>query len=190
MNVKCAVCHQPDRARLIELGWNAKMNAAQIAAVFGNIPSAAAITKHLQEHLGDGYASRDIPVPDARSMRERVTTLQQTMVEEVERRIRLAQEAAARYNRDIAVPEETELRDWSWYFNILDKDIQASIGSILKMQGLTDKREIGKAAIGLDVAKLMLGGGDGLAPKRLTAGKDDEIEGVFKEIDANGGSTE
>lgn len=189
---RCAICLKPDLRRMVELAWNGKMSAPAISAVFGNIPSQATILKHLNEHVDDGAASRAIPVPEARTMRERVTDVQRVLIEEFERRIVNAQERAAWWNAHPLEADGWEPRDWSYYFDVLDKDLQSSVNSIMKMQGLTDKREIGKAQVGVDLAKLMLGGGDGLAPRRLTAGRDESdepVEGEFKEA-GDGGPAE
>lgn len=188
---KCAICRKPDLRRMVELAWNAKMTAPAIAAVLGGMPTQGVIAKHCNEHADDGTV-RDIPVADAKTMRERVTDIQRVLIEEFERRIVIAQERAAWWNDNMTAVEGFEPRDWSYYFNVLDKDLQSSVNSIMKMQGLTDKRDMGKAKVGVDIAKLMLGGGDGLAPKRLTAGKDeddDTVEGTVVEV-SDGGPAE
>ncbi len=177
-NERCAICRKPDLRRLVELGWKAKMSAPAIAACFGNIPSATTILKHLHEHVDEGAAIRDIPVPEAKTMRERVSILQQTMVEEVERRIIIAQETATAWN-DLH-EEIADKRDWSYYFNILDKDVQASIGSIIKMQGLDDKRVLGKANVGVELYKI-LGARAGKPPPHLI-GAGPEIEAEVKDV--------
>lgn len=179
---RCAICKKPDLRRMVELAWVAKMDARSIATVFGGIPSASTITKHVREHMPEG---RDTQVPNARTTRERVIDLQRLQIEEIERRIERAQEWAA-YARDHGNPEA----DWSDAFDILSKDMQAAVASILKAQGLSDKREMGKASIGVDVARMMLGGGDGLAPKRLTAGAKDVTDTIFEEVDDEPGSPE
>lgn len=159
---KCAICRKADLRRLIELGWNAKMSAVDMAAVFGNIPSSVAILKHLHEHVDEGAAIRNIPVPNARPMRERVMDIQRLQVEEIERRLTIAQEKAA-WARENGHPEADQ-SDW---FDLLDKDTQQAISTILKAQGLTDKREVSTASLKVDVFRLMLGGNGGLAPPRL-----------------------
>lgn len=184
MRTTCRICKDPDMARLIELGWNGKMTPAAMSRVLGTIPTAQHIQKHLEEHRGDGLEDRNIPVLDAKSMRERVSALQLRMVNEFERRLAFADQRAAEA-RAAGNPDA----DPSTWFDILDKDVQSAMASILKMEAQRDKREMGKAAIGVDIAKLMLGGGDGLAPKRLTGGVEDVIEGVGVEV-TDDGSTE
>lgn len=179
---RCAICRNVDRRRLIELGWNAKMNAAQIAACFGNIPSAAAILKHLNEHVDEGTYARVIPVSDAKPLRARALAIQEMQVAEIERRITMAQEKAAAMNDLNKDLPGYEPLDWSHFFDILDKDMQAAVSSILKAVGLQDKREMGKAQVGADIARIMLGAGGGLAPKRLSAGDDGPIEGEARDV--------
>ncbi len=182
---KCPVCKRPDLKRLVELGWNAKMTADSIASAFpGSILTKATISKHLAEHAEDASVHA-IAVENAKPMRERVTALQRTLVDEVERRIESAQERAAWWNTHMNNVEGFEPRDWSYYYDVLAKDNQAAISSIVKMQGLTEKREMGKAAIGADIAKIMLGTGGGYAPKALSAG-DDEVEGQVKDVTPDG----
>jgi len=175
---------------LVSLAWNGRMSAPAIASALGGIPSQAVVLKHLNEHIEDGVSNRTIPVTKEKTMRERVTDVQRVLIEEFERRIVNAQERAAWWNEHPLEVDGWEERDWSYYFNVLDKDLQSSVNSIMKMQGLTDKREIGKAQVGVDIAKLMLGGGDGLAPKRLTAGRDvvedDTVEGIVVEVPDGG----
>lgn len=174
-DARCVICRKPDVRRLAELGWNAKMSAPQVATAMGMTFSSAQFLKHLHEHA-DNAAIREIPVEDARPVRERIEALQRMQLDEIERRIAMAQEWAA-HARENGNPDA----DWSDQFDLLDKDNQAAVASILKAQGLSDKREAAKDGAKVDLFRLMMGGGDGLAPKQLIAG-DDEVEGEVRDV--------
>lgn len=176
-DARCVICRKPDVRRLAELGWNAKMSAPQIATGMALQFTGTQFLKHLRDHVDSGAGNRAIPVEDARAVKDRVLELQRMQLDEIERRIAMAQEWAA-----FARENGNENADWSDQFDILDKDNQAAIASILKAQGLTDKREQGPS-MKVDIYKLMTGGGDGLAPKRLIAGDDpDVVEGEVKDV--------
>jgi hypothetical protein len=139
---KCLVCRNADRRRLIEAGWNAGMGAETVARVIAAEGlSGAVILKHIKEHgEGDGNMRALVVEPD-RPMRDRVLDIQRAQVDEVERRIALAKQRAIEINGEHEGETDWEPRDWSYYFDILHKDAQAAIASILKTQGLADKRE-------------------------------------------------
>lgn len=173
----CDICKNSDLTTMISLAWNGKMSAKAIAGVLGI--TADAITKHLKTHI-DGSWSRQIEV-EAVPLRQRVYDLQRTMVDEVERRIALAKEQAR-----FITEAEDEPHDWSEYLNILDKDLQAAIGSISKIQALADRRESTQAGLAVGLFELMLGGGKGnrmLAPKNLVGDEDEVIEGESVEVE-------
>jgi hypothetical protein len=176
-NPKCYICRKPDVRRLVELGWNAKMSAPQIVYGMGAQFSSAAVMKHLHEHVEEGALSRAIPVEDARPLSQRIADLQRLQLDEIERRITIAQEWAAQA-RELGNPNA----DWSEQFDILDKDNQQAIASILKAQAMTDKREAKVTEQKIDIARMMLGGGDGLAPKALIESGPDIIEGEAHEV--------
>lgn len=163
MSTRCRICAHPDMRRLVELGWNAHMSAPQIASAFDGILTSASILRHLREHVEEGAQTREIPI-DKRSTRERVEELQRLQLDEIERRIALAQEWAA-YARANGNPTA----DWSEKFDLLAKDVQAAIASIQRAQALTDRRAISEAGLKLDIYRMMLGGGQALAPKHLIA---------------------
>lgn len=173
---RCYICRKPDVRRLVELGWNARMSAPQIATAMAAQFSAQAVLKHLHEHVDEGAGLRAIPVEDARPLAQRVAELQRLQLDEIERRITMAQEWAA-YAREHGNPEA----DWSQQFDVLDKDNQAAIASILKAQAVTDKRESKQNDQKVDLIRMMLGGGDGLAPKHLL-GDGNTVEGVAVEV--------
>lgn len=171
MNAYCKICKNKDLATLISLGWNGKMSATAISGVLGGKPTADAITKHLKEDV-PGAWHREIVV-EAKPLRQRVYDLQRMQIDEIERRIAVAEEKAAA-QRELG----REDADWSEYFDILDKDMQSAIGSILKAQGLADKNENAKVAQKIDMFRLMLGADGGLAPPELTDGMTVEGEAV------------
>jgi hypothetical protein len=156
------------------------MSAPQIATAMAMQFSASQMLKHLHEHVDEGAGIRAIPVPDARPVRERVLELQRMQLDEVERRITMAQEAAA-YARD----HDNPTADWSDFFDLLAKDNQQAISSILKAQGLEDKRTSKEIDTKVDIYRMMLGGGDGLAPARLIE-SGDVIEGEVVDVTPEG----
>jgi hypothetical protein len=135
---KCLVCRNADRRRLIEAGWNAGMGAETVARVIAAEGlSGAVILKHIKEHgEGDGNMRALVVEPD-RPMRDRVLDIQRAQVDEVERRIALAKQRAIEINGEHEGETDWEQRDWSEFYDILGKDAQAAIGSILKTQGLS-----------------------------------------------------
>jgi hypothetical protein len=172
----CYICRKPDVRRLVELGWNAKMSAPQISTAMAAQFSATTILKHLHEHVEEGAGIRAIPIEDARPMSARVAELQRMQLDEIERRITMAQEWAA-YAREQGNPDA----DWSQRYDLLDKDNQAAIASIIKAQAVGDKRESKQNDQKVDLIRMMLGGGDGLAPKHLI--EDGlTVEGVAVEV--------
>jgi transposase-like protein len=173
IDIRCTVCKYPDKRRLIELGWNDGMAAADLARQFEGLTSAA-ITKHLKQHSEGLPASRRVDIEPVTPARERVLALQRLQLDEVERRINLAKQRADQLNAVLDELEaagaegaaETPRHDWSEFTDILGKDMQAAIGSILKMQGLTDKREKATSELKLGLFDSMLKAG--LAPKAIS----------------------
>jgi hypothetical protein len=186
VNNRCAVCRNADLRRVLELGWNAKMLVSDLVHAFGGVPSHAVIAKHLKEHT-DGAWSRDIPVEDARPMRLRVLAIQQAQVEAIERQMAMAQQEADEWNERHKDDEDFFPRDPSHYFDILSKDMQAAVSSILKAQGLTDKRESKVEGQKVDLFRLMLGDRGGLAPASLRI-EAPTTEGEFVEVSTDGDS--
>lgn len=179
----CYICRKPDVMRLVHLGWNAKMSAPEIATAMAAQFTPAAVLRHLREHVDEGAGMRAIPVEDARPIHERVAALQRMQLDEIERRITMAQEWAAQA-RELGNPNA----DWSEQFDLLDKDNQQAIASILKAQAITDKRESKQNDQKVDLIRMMLGGGDGLAPEHLL-GDGLTIEGEAHEVpDAEAGT--
>ncbi len=178
---RCVVCKNPDRRRLIELGWNGGMGAETISRVLGDSPSGSVILKHLKEHSeGDGHA-RAIDVEPELPVRERVLALQRLQLDEIERRIALAKTRAAVMNDEHKDDEDWNPVDWSDFTDILGKDMQAAIGSILKTQGLSDKRDKAQGDLRLGLFEAMANAG--LAPKALIGGKEPVLLAPVNEDD-------
>lgn len=167
IDARCLVCKNPDRRRLVELGWNGGMSAEAIARVLDQKGTGAGvILKHLKEHAdGDGNA-RAVEVAPELPAAERVANLQRLQLDEVERRIELAKAKADRMNAEHATDPDWHPVDWSDFFDILGKDGQSAIGSILKAQGLKDKREMKEKDLKLGLFEAMAR--SGLAPKGTT----------------------
>lgn len=167
------VCKDVDRRRLIELGWNDGMSGVALSNAFGGTPSEKTILRHLKEHA-PGARTREVEVMPTGTVRDRVIALQTLQLNEVERQITLAKQRSAELNANIdkmvedgVEGSENLLRhDWSEFFNILHKDNQAAIASILKAQGLTDKRELKTADLKLGLFEAMAR--NGLAPKAIS----------------------
>lgn len=176
---RCAICKTPSRKRMIELAWNDGMTATDIAGVLNDTLSSATILKHLKEHTNGEAQTRTIAVQPTGTTRERVLALQEMQLNEVERQITLAKERAAQLNANIDEMRERGVEgadtmlyhDWSEFFNILHKDNQAAISSILKAQGLSDKREAKQNDLKLGLFEAMSKNG-GLAPKSISGAPD------------------
>jgi len=169
IDAKCLVCKNADRRRLIELGWNGGMAAATIANVL-DIKGLAATTiiRHLKQHAdGDGNR-RAVEVEPELPARERVIALQKLQLDEVERRIGLARSRADLLNKEHENDPDWHPADWSDFFDVLGKDGQSAIGSILKAQGLTDKRDMKRDDLKLGLFEAMAK--SGLAPKSISGG--------------------
>lgn len=159
---RCPICKKPDVRRLVELGWNARMDAHAIAGAFSGFPNAAAVRKHINEHTPGG---RNLPVENAIPLRERALAIQRIQIDEIERRMERAQEWAA-----FAREHGNESADWSEAFDILGKDMQAAVASILRAVSLEDRKEAKTADLKLGLFELMMGGKGGggmLAPVGL-----------------------
>lgn len=170
---RCHICKNPNLRRLVELGWNAKMTMSDMANGLGGVPSAQAISKHLHEHA-PGAATREIPVENARTTRARVDDLMRRMLDELELRVedaeRWAAEARAGGNPN-AQPSDL--------FDILSKNNQAALATILKMQDQQDRRENKKATVAVDLMRLM----GGTAPPSHLIEDGQTIEGEAVEVD-------
>lgn len=185
IDIKCVVCKNADRRKAIELSWNGGMAAETIARLFEGVP-AAAILRHLKRHTDGVAAIRQIEVA-VTPARERVLAIQQMQLNEVERRIELAMDRADMLNAQIDKmvelgqegAEEVPHHDWSEFYDILGKDAQAAIGSILKVQGLSDKREKATSELKLGLFEAMAKAG--LAPRAISGGSQSAIPALQSE---------
>lgn len=165
IDARCSVCKNADRRRLIELGWNAGMRQSQLANLFDGI-SPDAIVKHLKRHADGDGSTRSVDVAPVLPVRERILALQELQLDEIERRIELAKARAKMLNKEHEGEDTWREVDWSDMYDILSKDAQAAISSILKTQGLTDKREAKTADLKLGLFEAMTK--SGLAPKAIS----------------------
>lgn len=166
IDAKCLVCKNQDRRRVMELAWNGGVSAAALARVFeADRIASGAITRHFKEHTDGEASARRVEVAEEKPMRERVYDIQRLQVEELERRIYLAQTKAAAMNATHAGEEGYVPVDWSDFYDILDKNSQQAIATILKTQGLIDTREKTQGELKLGLFDAMSRAG--LAPKAL-----------------------
>jgi len=176
IDARCPVCKNPDIRRGVGVMWNEGMTQAAIRRVVGDTLTTAAVTKHLKEHETGGWNRQVLLEPEA-PVRERILALQRLQLDEVERRIELAKQRADEQNahlqkmRDMGAEgaDTTPDHDWSEFTDILGKDMQSAIGSILKTQGLSDKREKVQGELKLGLFEAMTAAG--LAPKVISGGK-------------------
>ena len=171
IDAKCLVCRNADRRRLIEAGWNAGMQGETIARVIDEKGIVAStILRHIKEHAsGDGNI-RAIEIEPEKPVRQRILDLQRLQLDEIERRIGLAKTRADLMNAEHEGEDDWTPVDWSYFHDVLSKDAQAAINTILKTQGLTDKRELKEKDLKLGLFEAMVGAG--LAPKALVGRTD------------------
>lgn len=166
IDARCLVCKNADRRRLIELGWNGGMSAEAISGAIGGSPTGPVILRHLKQHTDGLGATRSVEVEPELPAKERVLALQKLQLDEVERRIALAKQRALLMNDEHKDDEDWTPVDWSDFFDVLGKDGQSAIGSILKAQGLTDKRDAKTSELKLGLFEAMTKAG--LAPAAIS----------------------
>jgi hypothetical protein len=177
ISTRCAICKTTDQKRAIASMWNDGMNASTISSVLGGSPSSKAILTHLKDHVAGGNL-RDVNVQPDLPVRERVLALQRLQLDEIERRIELAKARAEELNEALDKAEEAGVEgadtyprhDWSEFHDILGKDLQSAISSILKTQGLSDRREKVQGELKLGLFEAMTAAG--LAPVAISGGKE------------------
>jgi hypothetical protein len=170
LNAKCLICRNADRRRMVELGWNGGMSASAMATVLDDRISPFMVTRHLKEHTDGEPLKRDVAVEPELPLRDRVQNIQRIQIEEIERRIAFAKQRAHDMNAMREGHTDADGNpwtpvDWSDFYDILDPKAQAAIASILKTQGLTDKRESKTSELKLGLFEAMAR--VGLAPKPL-----------------------
>lgn len=166
IDAKCLVCKNQDRRRVMELAWNGGVSAAALERVFeADRITSAAINRHFKDHSEGEPHARRIEPPEDKPMRQRVYDIQRLQVEELERRIYLAQQRAVAMNATHAGDADWTPVDWSDFYDVLDKNSQQAINTILKTQGLIDSREKTKGELKLGLFEAMAN--NGLAPKAL-----------------------
>lgn len=185
-NDRCKICREPERRRLIEADWSAGMSAVGIAArmtAAGWQITGPTVLRHLKEHAGPGAATR---LPPALPKRDAAVFIRDRIMDRLE-----ALESEGKPRQVLVKDGDGDMVLTDIPFDILDKDLQPAIGSMLKAQDTVDKRErtASKTQVGLLLLMLGIdpnGGGPGpLAPASLTAGEDNEfvIEGEFSEVE-------
>ena len=186
---KCLICRNPDRRRMVELAWNGGMSAPAISRVIESEKmSGSTILRHMHEHTNGQAQTREIDVEEELPVRERIMNLQRLQLDEIERRIALAKQRADEMNARREGMTDADgnpfpLLDWSEFYDILDKDAQQAVNSILKTQGLTDKREAKTSELKLGLFEAMTNAG--LAPKALVGGVEVPALQSGEEIEAD-----
>lgn len=173
----CKVCRAPNRRRLIEADWADGMTAAGISKVMKDAGwpiSAETILKHLKEHV-EGAAVR---LPPTISKRDASILIKDAILDRLE-------ELQAGGTRQVLVKgpdggmEVQELE-----FDIMDKDLQAALGTALKAEAIQVKKDDNQTKRKIDLFQLMLGGADGkgmLAPMDLIE-DGNTVEGEFADV--------
>jgi hypothetical protein len=175
----CKICRAPGRRRLIEADWADGMSAVGIAKAMtdnGWPITSTTVLKHLKEHAGPEAAIR---VPPALSKRDAAVWVRDRIMDKVEEIEQGTRTVITKDGEMVEVP-----------FDILDKELQPALGSMLKAQAILDKREANQTSAKISLFGLMLGitdgGGDGrFAPLELSSGEEDEneIEGTARAVD-------
>jgi hypothetical protein len=151
------------------------MSAKAMSGLFDSV-SSPAIMKHLKEHTDGDGSTRNIEVEPELPARERVLALQKMQLDEVERRIKLAKQRADELNASIDKlremgaegADDMPYHDWSEFFDILGKDGQSAIGSILKVTALEDRKAAKTTDLKIGLFEAMAKAG--LAPRVLVGG--------------------
>jgi hypothetical protein len=162
---RCKVCKEPERARLIEADWAGGMSAVGIAARLKDAGwpiAASAVLRHLH-HVPGAHNRTNTPIPVGMTKRDAALFVRDRIMDELEV-----------MEDDVDPAGESKL-------NILSKDLQPALGSMLRAQDIIDKRETREKNKKISLFVLMLGGPDGknaLAPLELSSGED-VIEGEF-----------
>jgi hypothetical protein len=176
----CKICRAPNRRRLVEADWADGISAEGIARTMreaGWPLSSATVLKHLKEHT-PGAATRE---PVKAGKRDAAIFLQNRLMDEIERREELV--LIEEETTGEKVPDHRRL-------DILDKDLQPALATILRAQALINTREKAKGPRA-GMMLLMLGvspdglGPGALAPLELSSGEEDDdiIDGEAIEVD-------
>lgn len=179
----CKICRAPNRRRLIEADWADGMSAEGISKAMADAGwsiTSQTVLRHLKEHAGPEAGIR---VPPKLAKRDAAAFVRDRVMERV-----MELESDDGPKRLVPVKGEGGATEYvEVEFDILDKDLQPALSSMLKAQAILDKREAVKENRKIDLFLLMLGGADGkgmLAPLALTAGDDDDIiEGEARVIE-------
>ena len=176
----CMICREPERARLIEADWAGGMSGSGISkrmTAAGWPVGPETVLSHLKKHVP--LASTRQNTPAGSSKRDAAVFIKDRILDEVELRERAFRMALEQAGDD----EDLIAQAMKNRPNILDKDLQSALGTALKAEAVIVKRDDNKVKRGIDLYKMMLGGGDGaamFAPAGLIG--DGSIEADFREV--------
>lgn len=188
----CPICKRPGRRRIIDADASDGLTPAAIAATMrdtGWALTAAQVATHVTLHTISGK-----PRSGAARRRDAALTLRERLTDEFERQIEQSEALAVKATEACARGEhkrqdkdgnefghEGYIHDPAEFFNILAKDVQPALGTIIKAQTVEEKRVAVEGKRRIDLFKLMQGTSeDGLAPRGLIG--DGIIEGEAIEV--------
>lgn len=188
----CPICKRPGRRRIIDADASDGLTPAAIAAAMrdtGWALTAADVTAHITLHGSIGK-----PRSGAARRRDAALTLRERMMDALESRIEAAEERAVEATAECQRGEHDDdehpryrkhtarVHEASEFFDILDKNLQSALGTVIKAQTVEEKRVATEGKRKIDLFKLMMGNtDDGLAPRDLIG--DGIIEGEAVEVE-------
>lgn len=193
----CPICKRPGRRRIVDADASDGLTPAAIAAAMrdtGWALTAADVATHVTLHAVSGK-----PRSGAARRRDAALTLRERMMDALEGRIVAAEGRAVEATTECQRGEHDvddhpryrkhgpQTHDPAEFFDILDKNLQAALGTVIKAETLEVKKADNQTKRKIDLFQLMMGGegNDGLAPRALIG--DGSIEGEFKDVtDASG----
>lgn len=186
----CAICKRPGRRRIVDADASDGIAPAAIAAAMRDVGwalTAAQVATHITLH---GSVTK--PKSAASRKRDAALTLRERMMDALEGRIEAAEEKAVEATEECRRGEHDvddhpryrkhgpKTHESSEFFDILNKDLQSALGTVIKAQTVEEKRVATEGKRKIDLFRLMMGPGDGLAPSGLIG--DGSIEGDFEEV--------
>lgn len=186
----CPICKRPGRRRIIDADFADGIAPAAIAAAMrdaGWALTAAQVATHATLH-----GSTTKPRSAATRKRDAALTLRERMMDALEGRIESAEQRASEATEECARGEHNvddhpryrqhgpRVHSPDEFFDILGKDLQPALGTVIKAQTVEEKRTANEGKRKIDLFRLMMGPGDGLAPAGLIG--DGSIEGEYEEV--------
>lgn len=186
----CPVCKRPGRRRIVDADAADGITPAAIASAMrdtGWALTAADVTKHVTLH-GSAEKTRS----KATRRRDAALTLRERMMDALEGRIEAAEASAVEATAECQRGEHDiedhpryrqhgpRVHESSEFFDILNKDLQSALGTVIKAQTVEEKRNANDDKRKIDLFRLMMGPGDGMAPAALIG--DGVVEGDFEEV--------